>query len=345
MTKSNRVLKKHNIFEGIYSYHIAFPESAKNMHISAINNGSSSIHDIIGMDRTINNESAEKKEMSLQVSVSGTMDIFPINPVSEYARNNLFYIESCSLFSSEKHSATIRKNYDSYLILFTYEGEGVLHYEGKKYHLKQGDGFFIDCKKPHAYHTFGDFWKHSTLHLQGHILSDFYDMFSNEGKVIFHQDPGGNYQQLLEKLLRINAGDGNHIEWNSSNCISDILTELLHQVSIKEDLDSDTEKHIRILLRYLEQNFYRQITLDQMAEVSGFSKYYMTRKFKDITGYPPNDYLIRIRIRYACTLLKTTDLSVKEISMNCGFTDINNFNRRFRIQMGIAPGDYRRKFL
>ena len=59
--------------------------------------------------------------------------------------------------------------------------------------------------------------------------------------------------------------------------------------------------------------------------------------FKLATGKPPNEYLRHLRIMYACELLLGTDLSLYEISCECGFTDQTDLGRVFKQIWGISP--------
>ena len=63
--------------------------------------------------------------------------------------------------------------------------------------------------------------------------------------------------------------------------------------------------------------------------------------FKDITGYSPNQYLIKIRIDRAKQLLSDENLSVKETAEIVGYTDINYFSRLFKKSTGVSPKGFK----
>ena len=68
----------------------------------------------------------------------------------------------------------------------------------------------------------------------------------------------------------------------------------------------------------------------------------LLRHFKQINGSSPKEYLIGLRINYACELLDSTQLSIGEIAFKSGFNDSNYFTRQFRRVTGRSPRDYRR---
>ena len=64
--------------------------------------------------------------------------------------------------------------------------------------------------------------------------------------------------------------------------------------------------------------------------------------FRKLTGFAPIDFLIRLRVRYACHLLDTTSLSVAQIAADTGYNDPYYFARCFRRVMGCSPRAYRK---
>jgi len=65
------------------------------------------------------------------------------------------------------------------------------------------------------------------------------------------------------------------------------------------------------------------------------------RSFKEITGFSPTQYIIRLRLEKACHLLSTTTLPVTEIAFHVGFDDSNYFARQFHNVIGLSPSHYR----
>ena len=87
------------------------------------------------------------------------------------------------------------------------------------------------------------------------------------------------------------------------------------------------------------------ITLDSLAEAAHMSRSYYSTIFKKLNGVSVWDYITNQRIDKAEQMLETTDIPVIEISENCGFNNISNFNRAFRKITGGTPRDYRKSFI
>ena len=102
---------------------------------------------------------------------------------------------------------------------------------------------------------------------------------------------------------------------------------------------------IKSVLEYIEQQYQNEITLTALAEVAGMNPKYFCRIFKEITQQTPMDYVIFFRIEQAAKLLSSTDLSVIETGMECGFNDCSYFIRTFKRLKNMTPNQYRKNNL
>ena len=82
-----------------------------------------------------------------------------------------------------------------------------------------------------------------------------------------------------------------------------------------------------------------------MAQMAGISRDYFSRMFKNVTGMNYSKWLNMIRLEKATELLTINDRSLTEIAMLSGFQSIPSFNRVFREEKGMAPGEYRALFI
>lgn len=98
---------------------------------------------------------------------------------------------------------------------------------------------------------------------------------------------------------------------------------------------------INRVVEYINVNYAEPITLDSIASVAGFSKYYFSRLFTKYTGTSFSHYLLRKRISVAAHLLSNTALPVVQVSMQSGFTSLSTFNRTFKDIHGCTPTEYR----
>jgi transcriptional regulator GlxA family with amidase domain len=98
------------------------------------------------------------------------------------------------------------------------------------------------------------------------------------------------------------------------------------------------------LLRWMEENAHRKLTLDDIATRATMSTRTLNRRFREQTGTTPLQWLYRPRIRKAQYLLETTEHSVEQIALLVGFGSPTTFRDRFKRLVGTSPQAYRRAF-
>lgn len=92
---------------------------------------------------------------------------------------------------------------------------------------------------------------------------------------------------------------------------------------------------------YINKNFEREISLDDVSKIVNISPYYFSKIFKEETGENFIEYLTGIRIEKAKELLLKSEYSMKEICSMCGYSDPNYFSRSFKKNVGVTPTEYK----
>lgn len=97
------------------------------------------------------------------------------------------------------------------------------------------------------------------------------------------------------------------------------------------------------IIRYIENRYQRNLTIDSMAKDIGYTPNYIITLFRKETGYTPAEYLRKYRTQKAATLLIETNLRVEDIADKVGISDANYFVKQFKKDYGMTPSEYRRK--
>ncbi|MFH8476731.1 helix-turn-helix transcriptional regulator [Streptomyces sp. NPDC018000] len=92
----------------------------------------------------------------------------------------------------------------------------------------------------------------------------------------------------------------------------------------------------------MHHNFRENLTIDDMAQAAGFSRFHFTREFTNLTGVSPRRFLRAIRFEEAKRLLSDSRLNVAEISHTVGYSSVGTFSSCFKSCTGITPSAYRR---
>ncbi len=101
---------------------------------------------------------------------------------------------------------------------------------------------------------------------------------------------------------------------------------------------------IKSAIIYVKEHYREDISLDEMAKHVGLSSAYFSHKFTEVVGMGFSAYLRQMRLSAAANLMKSTELSVKEICYQTGFSDPNYFSNAFRAQFGSSPRKYREEY-
>ena len=106
----------------------------------------------------------------------------------------------------------------------------------------------------------------------------------------------------------------------------------------------DDSRRILKVKNFIAQNYMDELRLNQLADIAGMSPSAFSRFFKLHTGRNLSDYIIDIRLGYAARLLVDTSRSVSEISFDCGFNNLSNFNRIFKRKKSCSPTEFRENY-
>ena len=101
-----------------------------------------------------------------------------------------------------------------------------------------------------------------------------------------------------------------------------------------------TEKFLSIC-NYLNQHCTEDLSLEEVADMAGFSKYHFSRLFKEFAGMPFYKYLNTRRIAFSERLLLDPDINVTEVAIRSGFNSISAFMRMFKIVRNCTPTQFR----
>lgn len=233
-----------------------------------------------------------------------------------------------------------RTSYDSYLLLYTKRGQGILKVGQVTHHLVPGAVCLIDCYLPHFYQAL-DHWELEWMHFDGGNSADFFTYLS-EDKPFFHTflKNQTEFQTIWNRLYETLIKKDNIHELLISQDIAQILT-LLGLSKSKKAVPGQVHDFMDICLKHIHRHLNENITLNALANRVSLSPFYFTRRFKKETGYTPHRYILISRINLAKFYLKSTADSVKNIGFSCGFNSEHSFCTTFKKEVGLTPSAYR----
>ncbi|MDT3386577.1 MAG: AraC family transcriptional regulator [Bacteroidota bacterium] len=123
------------------------------------------------------------------------------------------------------------------------------------------------------------------------------------------------------------------------DCARALATTSYAKVNIEDD-----SRRVLKVKNYINEYYMYDLKLKDLANIANMSETAFSRFFKNHTGRTLSDYIINIRLGYATRMLIQTTDSVSEISFNCGYNNISNFNRLFKRKKGCSPSEYRANY-
>lgn len=262
---------------------------------------------------------------------------------SEFAKENLFYIQEVGYLKSLKSHISKREQLNSYLFLIVLSGKGRLHYREKNYKLTSGDCILINCNYSYSHESSEDDpWELEWVHFNGEHITPYMTYYETEhNDVVFRTDTPKDYTTIIEACLRLEKKKDISSEFMISKLLTDLLTL---SVMKKVARENNSSSKMNLVKEYIDKHFQEKISLSSVSDELYISKHYLAREFKKAYGITIGDYITIKRITYSKELLRFTKKSIEEISVLCGIADTNYFTKVFKKLEDCTPTDYRRKW-
>lgn len=128
-----------------------------------------------------------------------------------------------------------------------------------------------------------------------------------------------------------------------------LLIQLLWQISAGKVLEPPTrtfrlyEDKLKRTLAYMQEHYTEPITVQELADLCGFSQVHFMNIFKAAIGSTCIEYLVQYRLARAALELQETDHSIMQIALDNGFQNISYFNRAFKQQYSRTPSAFRKR--
>jgi len=167
-----------------------------------------------------------------------------------------------------------------------------------------------------------------------------YIVFRNENKMQME------INRLIRELYQVIATQGECYEMIVQRNLNHIFEYIFRNLkafpkSQTSRIQITAQIRIQKMLTYIYEHYAEAVTLEDIAKSANIGKSEAGRCFTMYVGCSPVEALIRHRLQIAHRLLHETNLTLQEISFECGFHSVNYFSRQFRKNFGCAPGNYR----
>jgi len=150
--------------------------------------------------------------------------------------------------------------------------------------------------------------------------------------------------QIAAELFEVLKNKSEYFEFRVYAKLYELFAELCldgYFTEQKKNIHTRQTKALVELISWLQSNFTEAVNLDRLSKISGFSKKYLCRVFKEYTSKTVVEYVNELRVENACLEMKTK--SITESAYDSGFNDLSYFSKVFKKHIGITPGEYKKR--
>lgn len=252
-----------------------------------------------------------------------------------------------------KHMAQI---HDETELIWIMKGTSTIICEGKTYVLSSQNLFMVNAYQTHSISSSDDAmiiaFKFKKEHIQKNKhsfegLNFINRIYTLSELVIKYNEVPLLISQLLNLL--ISNSPSSLVRYKIIGYYNMLIYEL-YTMLLKEKYLDIKKKDVPVYLErlnkiteYINKNFLTKITLDEISEHIGLSRYRMSHFIKEYIGISFRDYLSNMRLEYALRLLRDSHLSVIYISKLSGFSDVKYLNKRMKERFQTTALKYRKR--
>ena len=230
-------------------------------------------------------------------------------------------------------------------ISYCISGSGEVFLGGRRCIISEGQGIFLTPDTPHAYHALQPGWKTDYLLFTGTLCSSILNSLGmTESNIFSYTDPEAFHRQVIG-IRDLYLSECSHKSRMFCKMLFSMLVDISFGMNRMETKAFEkTDDTIMRIIDYMEQNYMRDISLDDIAEHIGLSKEHLCRIFKENLHVTIIEDLNRIRVFHSARMLvQHPDKTAHEIGMECGFSSPSYFGKVFKKLEGMTPNMYRLK--
>ena len=279
------------------------------------------------------------------------------------AKDNFTGGENIKVYRHLHLQDELEHRHEFFEICYIYSGSGYQHVNDKTSYVQRGDLIIIGSEDVHAFEPDGSIGVLNCL-IAPQFLSDelsgkfgAYDILSlslfQDFNIIHDVVPVVSFTGKrffeIENILDSMEREFSQKETGYITALKGLL-QFLFVIIFRQLRESDNnrvapsfEKIAPEVLKYVEENYDRKISLTELAQNSFYNASYFSKIFKESFGKSLMQYINELRINEAVRLLEMGNLSVEEVAARVGYSDRKQFYKVFKKRTGKTPGEFKDK--
>lgn len=248
-------------------------------------------------------------------------------------------------------------------IVIVFDGEGTYHFNEQAFRISKGDFFVLrgdyikeitDAKQLRLcsiYYreetmrrlagTFRRLTGYQTLFVQKPLTASY----APRDRLCADEELLGELSKLVDRMLMEHKLREVGYEQIVNSSFFILITLAARAYSAKEEQPFGDDAAFAQTVAFMQTQYTQPLSIPSLAEMAHMSERHFGRKFKEMYQMPPSRYIMQLRLARACALLEETRLSITDIAMECGFSDINYFAKAFKAAYDCSAIQYRKQRL
>ncbi|MBQ7010181.1 MAG: AraC family transcriptional regulator [Clostridia bacterium] len=271
--------------------------------------------------------------------------IYYFNPSPQNSNNGLYFIRMGENMPDknyyvERYGDTRRKLGGIYVLEYVISGEGYIECDGKVYHVKGGDFYFLNRGYAHRYYSdkenpMNKIWLNCAGPYVGAVVSS---LGITEGVYCSHFDAESLFKRLRDLLVSVDYKNMDRVYDRAALVVTEILLSAATANRIKHYENEDVIYEVK---RFVDSESGLCASLDDICTKFYQNKSYLIFRFRKEFGITPHKYILQRKMEAAKEMLASGNMQIKEISNLLGFASSQYFSSAFRTHFGKTPVEYR----
>ncbi len=274
-------------------------------------------------------------------------DIYENKEETEVLKNQNvdFLVNECGHYIQEIGGASRPNGRMDYQILYVASGRVFFDLNGKIWKGESGSILIYTPHQSQIYFydknvTSDVYW----IHFFGTEAEDLLRQLNLPAAILMHGYLPESGLTLWEQIIREMLYKRPNHQMMTKVMAQQLLIMLSRcrlQTGIKKDKQQEL---VEAMIDEINKNYFADFSVEQMARKNGMSVAWLNKRFKQYTGFSPQQYITKTRLSHARQMLSESAHNISEIAQMCGYPDPLYFSRLFSSRFGCSPKEFRQKF-
>ncbi|QNK39103.1 AraC family transcriptional regulator [Caproicibacter fermentans] len=251
---------------------------------------------------------------------------------------NLYEVGTQKCPPSYSYGPVVREHY---ILHYVYNGKGILNLNKQIFPIQQDEVFVLSPNITTFYQADEQNpWNYIWLHFDGAKAVEYLRAAGvTRTQPLLRLSDSTALRMYMEEIL-------NHSE-DELYCIGTLyrfFQQLIANSTNRPEMKTKDARlsYIKAIIDFISVKYNEPIHVQDLVNLCGLERSYLTRIFKEATGHSPQEYLLSYRVKMTKNLLKNTELSIEYVANSVGYIDPFTFSKSFKKHTGISPTHYRK---